>query len=52
MTTRLIDESLFDGDFGGGSDAGDPPRLVGARCCACGTVVFPGRNPAPGARTG
>ncbi|MFF5521565.1 Zn-ribbon domain-containing OB-fold protein [Streptomyces coeruleorubidus] len=47
MTTRLIDESLFDGEFGGGSDAGDPPRLVGARCSACGTVVFPRQDSCP-----
>ncbi|MET9683330.1 Zn-ribbon domain-containing OB-fold protein [Streptomyces coeruleorubidus] len=47
MTTRLIDESLFDGEFGGGSDAGDPPRLVGARCSACGTVVFPRQGSCP-----
>ncbi|GAA4543306.1 Zn-ribbon domain-containing OB-fold protein [Streptomyces collinus] len=51
MTTRLIDESLFDGEFGrgdgGGLDAGDPPRLVGARCSACGTVVFPRQDSCP-----
>ncbi|MFE2210898.1 Zn-ribbon domain-containing OB-fold protein [Streptomyces canus] len=39
MTTRLIDESLFD-------DA-DPPRLVGARCTGCRTVVFPRQDSCP-----
>ena len=39
MTTRLIDESLFDG--------ADPPRLVGARCTGCGTVVFPRQDSCP-----
>ncbi|MGW2515650.1 Zn-ribbon domain-containing OB-fold protein [Streptomyces sp. NPDC001617] len=39
MTTRLIDESLF--------DDGDPLRLAGARCSACHTVVFPRQNSCP-----
>ncbi|WP_030678426.1 Zn-ribbon domain-containing OB-fold protein [Streptomyces cellulosae] len=39
MTTRLIDEGLFDG--------ADPPRLVGARCSGCGTVVFPRQGSCP-----
>ncbi|MER6283098.1 Zn-ribbon domain-containing OB-fold protein [Streptomyces sviceus] len=39
MTTRLIDEVLFDG--------GDPPRLAGARCSGCGTVVFPRQDSCP-----
>jgi uncharacterized OB-fold protein len=39
MTTRLIDEGLFDG--------ADPPRLVGARCTGCGTVVFPRQDSCP-----
>ncbi|MDX2759884.1 Zn-ribbon domain-containing OB-fold protein [Streptomyces europaeiscabiei] len=42
MTTRLIDDSLFDG----GAD-GAPPRLVGARCSGCGTVVFPRQDSCP-----
>ncbi|WSQ14068.1 OB-fold domain-containing protein [Streptomyces sp. NBC_01231] len=39
MTTRLIDEGLFAGV--------DPPRLVGARCAGCGTVVFPRQDSCP-----
>jgi uncharacterized protein len=39
MTTRLIDETLFDG--------ADPPRLVGARCTGCRTVVFPRQDSCP-----
>ncbi|MFI7504913.1 Zn-ribbon domain-containing OB-fold protein [Streptomyces sp. NPDC049687] len=39
MTTRLIDDSLFEG--------ADPPRLVGARCTGCGTVVFPRQEACP-----
>lgn len=39
MTTRLIDEGLFDG--------ADPPRLVGARCSECATVVFPRQGSCP-----
>ena len=39
MTTRLIDEALF--------DSTDPPRLAGARCCGCGTVVFPRQDSCP-----
>ncbi|MCX5337258.1 MULTISPECIES: Zn-ribbon domain-containing OB-fold protein [unclassified Streptomyces] len=39
MTTRLIDEVLF--------DRGDPPRLAGARCSGCGTVVFPRQDSCP-----
>ncbi|MFF0156579.1 Zn-ribbon domain-containing OB-fold protein [Streptomyces sp. NPDC005263] len=39
MTTRLIDEGLF-------ADV-DPPRLVGARCAGCGTVVFPRQDSCP-----
>ncbi|CAM5257481.1 Zn-ribbon domain-containing OB-fold protein [Streptomyces aurantiogriseus] len=38
-TTRLIDESLF--------DSVDPPRLAGARCSRCGTVVFPRQASCP-----
>ncbi|UUU19386.1 Zn-ribbon domain-containing OB-fold protein [Streptomyces sp. DSM 40750] len=44
MTTRLIDESLFEN---GESDDGDPPRLVGARCSECATVVFPRQDSCP-----
>ncbi|MGW3131033.1 Zn-ribbon domain-containing OB-fold protein [Streptomyces sp. NPDC001123] len=56
MTTRLIDESLFENrgkrekrpdrenrEF----DGGDPPRLVGARCSGCATVVFPLQDSCP-----
>ncbi|MFF4503668.1 Zn-ribbon domain-containing OB-fold protein [Streptomyces sp. NPDC001401] len=39
MTTRLIDEALF--------VDGDPPRLAGARCSACTTVVFPRQDSCP-----
>lgn len=39
MTTRLIDETLFDG--------ADPPHLVGARCTGCRTVVFPRQDSCP-----
>jgi uncharacterized OB-fold protein len=39
MTTRLIDETLFEG--------ADPPRLAGARCSECGTVVFPRQDSCP-----
>ncbi|MFI7301151.1 Zn-ribbon domain-containing OB-fold protein [Streptomyces sp. NPDC050121] len=39
MTTRLIDEVLFDG--------GNPPRLAGARCSGCATVVFPRQDSCP-----
>ncbi|MER6418505.1 OB-fold domain-containing protein [Streptomyces sp. NPDC001137] len=52
MTTRLIDESLFEnpddrehGDREHGD--GDAPRLVGARCSACHTVVFPRQDSCP-----
>lgn len=38
-TTRLIDESLF--------ESVDPPRLAGARCSACATVVFPRQDSCP-----
>lgn len=44
MTTRLIDESLFEN---GEHDDEDPPRLVGARCLGCGTVVFPRQDSCP-----
>ncbi|WP_327320221.1 Zn-ribbon domain-containing OB-fold protein [Streptomyces sp. NBC_01235] len=49
MTTRVIDESLFeDREFGDEAfDGGDPPRLAGARCSACATVVFPRQNSCP-----
>ncbi|MFC8142902.1 Zn-ribbon domain-containing OB-fold protein [Streptomyces paradoxus] len=47
MTTRLIDESLFENAENGESHDGDPPRLVGARCSACGTVVFPRQDSCP-----
>jgi uncharacterized OB-fold protein len=53
VTTRLIDESLFENrenrenrenqEF----DGEDPPRLVGARCSDCGTVVFPRQDSCP-----
>jgi uncharacterized OB-fold protein len=39
MTTRLIDNTLF--------DSADPPRLAGARCSPCGTVVFPRQDSCP-----
>ncbi|WP_055716129.1 Zn-ribbon domain-containing OB-fold protein [Streptomyces torulosus] len=39
MTTRLIDDSLF--------DCVVPPRLAGARCSGCGTVVFPRQDSCP-----
>ncbi|MFD9440655.1 Zn-ribbon domain-containing OB-fold protein [Streptomyces sp. NPDC060006] len=52
MTTRLIDESLFENRRDGDqqderSDEGDPPRLAGARCSDCGTVVFPRQDSCP-----
>ncbi|MBE4768640.1 Zn-ribbon domain-containing OB-fold protein [Streptomyces caniscabiei] len=51
MTTRLIDDSLFDdgADRADGAEGaeGAPPRLVGARCSACGTVVFPRQDSCP-----
>jgi uncharacterized OB-fold protein len=39
MTTRLIDDGLFAGVH--------PPRLMGARCSGCATVVFPRQNSCP-----
>lgn len=39
MTTRLIDESLF--------DDGDSLALAGARCSGCDTVVFPRQDSCP-----
>ena len=39
MTTRLMAEGLFEGV--------DPPRLVGARCSGCHTVVFPRQDSCP-----
>ena len=39
MTTRLIDDTLF--------DSARPPRLVGARCSGCATVVFPRQDSCP-----
>jgi uncharacterized OB-fold protein len=59
MTTRLIDESLFEnlknpvnqeGQENLGSLAfndSDPPRLTGARCSGCGTIVFPRQDSCP-----
>ncbi|WP_330351057.1 Zn-ribbon domain-containing OB-fold protein [Streptomyces sp. NBC_00582] len=50
MTTRLIDESLFESGETRGTrefDDGDPPPLVGARCSGCGTVVFPRQASCP-----
>ncbi|MEW2398240.1 zinc ribbon domain-containing protein [Streptomyces sp. NPDC046862] len=44
MTSRLIDESLFESRE---SADGEPPRLVGARCSGCGTVVFPRQDSCP-----
>lgn len=44
MTGRLIDESLF--EIREYADGG-PPRLVGARCSGCGTVVFPRQDSCP-----
>jgi uncharacterized OB-fold protein len=56
MTTRLIDESLFEnrenrenrenGETREFADGG-PPRLVGARCSGCATVVFPRQGSCP-----
>ncbi|MER5176995.1 OB-fold domain-containing protein [Streptomyces sp. NPDC002896] len=39
MTTRLIDDGLF--------ESVEPPRLLGVRCTACGTVVFPRQDSCP-----
>ncbi|WAU82076.1 OB-fold domain-containing protein [Streptomyces sp. Qhu-G9] len=49
MTTRLIDESLFENrEFDNeGSEDGNPPRLAGARCSGCDTVVFPRQDSCP-----
>jgi uncharacterized OB-fold protein len=53
MTTRLIDESLFENRGNRESaetrefDDGDPPRLMGARCSGCATVVFPRQDSCP-----
>ncbi len=56
MTTRLIDESLFESPESPESpdnpkslefDDGDAPRLTGARCSGCGTVVFPRQASCP-----
>jgi uncharacterized OB-fold protein len=47
MTTRLIDESLFENPGDREHDDGDAPRLVGARCSACHTVVFPRQDSCP-----
>jgi uncharacterized OB-fold protein len=44
MTTRLVDESLFENRECGDGQA---PRLVGARCRGCGTVVFPRQDSCP-----
>ncbi|NEC88548.1 Zn-ribbon domain-containing OB-fold protein [Streptomyces sp. SID12501] len=56
MTTRLIDESLFENPTNPTNpeslvhlefDDGDAPRLAGARCSGCGTVVFPRQESCP-----
>ncbi|GAA3905564.1 OB-fold domain-containing protein [Streptomyces lacrimifluminis] len=47
MTTRLIEESLFENRGNPEFDDGDPPRLTGARCSGCGTVVFPRQDSCP-----
>ncbi|NEA66259.1 zinc ribbon domain-containing protein [Streptomyces sp. SID12488] len=56
MTTRLIDESLFENPKSPENpknlenpafDDRDAPRLAGARCSACGTVVFPRQESCP-----
>ncbi|MDW4904201.1 OB-fold domain-containing protein [Streptomyces sp. ADMS] len=48
MSTRLIDETLFENRYDDeGFDGGDPPRLAGARCSGCGTVVFPRQESCP-----
>ncbi|MET7689601.1 OB-fold domain-containing protein [Streptomyces sp. NPDC005483] len=53
MTTRLIDESLFENPENRDKrekpeyDSGDAPRLVGARCSGCSTVVFPRQDSCP-----
>ncbi|MEV5952461.1 OB-fold domain-containing protein [Streptomyces sp. NPDC051987] len=52
MTTRLIDESLFENPDDRERDDraygdGGAPRLVGARCSACRTVVFPRHDSCP-----
>ncbi|MPY60489.1 Zn-ribbon domain-containing OB-fold protein [Streptomyces spongiae] len=56
MTTRLIDESLFEDvedveDIENvenrAFDDGHAPRLAGARCSGCGTVVFPRQDSCP-----
>ncbi|WP_449351352.1 hypothetical protein [Streptomyces shaanxiensis] len=49
MTTRLIDESLFESRENQEYDDGAPRRLMGARCSGCTTVVSPA---ASGAGTG
>jgi uncharacterized OB-fold protein len=50
MSTRLIDESLFEiQEYGTARrpDDGEPPRLEGARCSGCATVVFPRQDSCP-----
>lgn len=47
MTTRLIDESLFENPKNPELDDREPPRLAGARCSGCATVVFPRQNSCP-----
>ncbi|MFD5594416.1 Zn-ribbon domain-containing OB-fold protein [Streptomyces griseorubiginosus] len=47
MTTRLIDESLFESREVREYDDGGPRRLVGARCSGCTTVVFPRQDSCP-----
>ncbi|MFC4469438.1 Zn-ribbon domain-containing OB-fold protein [Streptomyces xiangluensis] len=39
MISRLIDEGLF--------ESANPPRLTGARCSGCATVVFPRQDSCP-----
>ncbi|WP_430378786.1 Zn-ribbon domain-containing OB-fold protein [Streptomyces sp. B1-3] len=47
MTTRLIDESLFESREDREHDDQRPRRLVGARCSECATVVFPRQDSCP-----
>jgi len=47
MTSRLIDESLFESRKNQEYDDGAPRRLMGARCSSCATVVFPRQDSCP-----
>ncbi|MFI7298708.1 Zn-ribbon domain-containing OB-fold protein [Streptomyces sp. NPDC050121] len=47
MITRLVDESLFENRENQEYGEGEAPRLVGARCSGCATVVFPRQDTCP-----